>query len=220
MTTESHSAASERQHAQVSSVVCAVAAGRDDLEAVRQAAVLAGPKGILEILCVTYSGGVGANATATISLPRAEAALESARRAAAELDVDASARLIHAPDAASPWRAIHQASAGHDLLVVGPHHGARTEGILIGSVTTEALHRSDLPVLVARRARTPFPERMVVATDGSPDSMRAADLAAGIAARHETSVELVTVGTTQDREHRHALGLEAARLFEGTRNEP
>lgn len=216
-TTRTHSAPLDRRQPRLQSVVCGIDASRHDDETVRQAALLADPDGSLELICVIDAGGVGANARASISPARAEAALDSAQRLCGDLGVRASGRLLQARD---PWPALAEASAGHDLLVLGAHAGSRTEGILIGSVATEALHRAELPVLIARPNPTPFPRRIMVATDGSPGSAYAVELAAAVCARRDASVTLVTVGAAEDREHRHALAVQAAELFEASRTEP
>jgi nucleotide-binding universal stress UspA family protein len=56
------------------------------------------------------------------------------------------------------------------LIAVGSHGIGRTRGAVVGSTTTEVLHKAPCSVLVARRARPDFPRRISVGVDGSPES--------------------------------------------------
>jgi hypothetical protein len=60
-------------------------------------------------------------------------------------------------------------AADHDLLVVGCNSSTRTEGMLLGSIASAAVHRAPAPVLVARRPPGPdeFPTAILIAPDGS-----------------------------------------------------
>jgi nucleotide-binding universal stress UspA family protein len=191
-------------------VVCGVDASRTDPEAVRQAAALVAPAGSLELVCVAYESGAGPSTQVTLPEGRASAALARAREVAAEAGVEASTREIFEPDR---WKGIAQASAGSDLLVLGGHMRSRPEGIIGGSLGTEALHRADVPVLLARASSTRFPERILLATDGSEDSRRAVELTVRICARHECEVTVVTVGDEANRGRRHELAEQTAALF-------
>jgi nucleotide-binding universal stress UspA family protein len=200
------------------SVLCCISASRSDPEAVAQAAVLAEPGGDLEIVCNSYETGVGATAQATVTHGRAEEALRRARRLAADVGMSASTRLTGRPE---PWRAMLEEAPGHDLLVVGSRSSSRAGGMFIGSMATEVVHRAPAPVLVARKAPgadTPFPERILVACDDSPDSRRAVELALRICRVHDAEVLLLTVDGKAGEESRraarghsfHAAGVEPA----------
>lgn len=202
---------------QLTRVLCGVDASRADADAVRQAAVIAGSGGHLDLVCVTYSIGVGATAQATITPARAERALKRARSIASELGTPVSTRIVHDPD---DWAGLAGAAADRDLLVIGSHGSSRAGGIAIGRTTTRALHESTLPVLIARRTETEFPRRILLASDGAPESRRAAVLAATIARAHSAGVMLVTVGQPEDSEHRRGLAEEAADLFRACGVEP
>jgi nucleotide-binding universal stress UspA family protein len=204
--------------AALSRVLCGVDASRADREAVRQAATIAGPDGQLDLVCVAYAVGVGATAQASISISRADAALDAALRFARDLGVPASARLVRDPD---DWSGLAAAAEDHDLLVLGSSHaGSRAGGIMFGSTTTRALHEAALPVLVAREARTEFPSRILLATDGLAPSNHAAALAAAIARTHGSTITVLTVGPAKDRARRHALAVQAADLFRASGVEP
>jgi nucleotide-binding universal stress UspA family protein len=202
----------------LSRVLCGVDASRADREAVRQAATIAGPDGQIDLVCVAYATGVGANAQASISTSRAEAALAAARRIAGEAGVPATTRLVRDPD---DWSGLAEAARDHDLLVLGSSHTAsRAGGIVLGSTATRALHEATLPVLVTRRAPTEFPCRILLATDGLPPSDHATALAATIAGAHGSTVTVLTVGPAKDRRRRHALSEQSAELFRAAGVEP
>jgi nucleotide-binding universal stress UspA family protein len=202
----------------LSRVLCGIDASREDREAVRQAATIAGPDGHLDLVCVAYSVGADTTAQAGISTSRAKRALETARRFGRELGVAASRRMVRDPD---DWSGLVAAAQGHDLLVLGgSHEGWRAGEIVLGSITTRALHEAELPVLVARPARTEFPKRILLATDGLPPADRATALAAAIARAHGSIITVLTVGPANDRARRHALAEQGAELFRAAGVEP
>jgi len=73
-----------------------------------------------------------------------------------------------------PARALLEASAGADLLVVGARGLGGFRGLLLGSVSQQCAEHSAVPVAVVR---TPpgaaLPEHVVVGVDGSANSQRA-----------------------------------------------
>jgi hypothetical protein len=97
----------------------------------------------------------------------ADDALLEARRAAHAAGVDAVEAIRNGTDARAT---ILEEARRFDLLVLGTHGRHRTSGVLLGSTTVAALHRSPVPILVARppRAGTEFPCDILLATDGSP----------------------------------------------------
>src|SRR3954471_950802 len=94
-----------------SRVLCGIDGSDTDADTARQAAVLAGPEGQLEIVCVTRGAA------------RAEQALESAQAIAAEVGTPASTRAVEDDDV---WDGLASAAADHDLVVLGDrlHHGS------------------------------------------------------------------------------------------------
>jgi nucleotide-binding universal stress UspA family protein len=159
--------------------------------AVEQAIVLSGPSTALVFVCVREEKGAGASRQATITAERADAALEEAVKTAGEAGVDAAAEILPGHD---PRPILVGEAARSDLLVVASHGGSRAGGIALGGVASAAVHRATVPVLVARRSPDlPFPQRIVVATDGSPDAERAVELTARIGHRHHSSVFLISV---------------------------
>ena len=159
--------------------------------AVEQAIALSGPSSALVFVCVREETGAGASRQATITAERADAALEEALKAAREAGIDAAAEIRPGHD---PRPILLGEAARADLLVVGGHGGSRAGGIALGGVASAAAHRATVPVLIARRPPdAPFPERILAATDGSPDAERAVELTARIAHRHRSQVYLLSV---------------------------
>ena len=173
-------------------VVCGVDGSRSSHLAVEQSIALSGPTTALVFVCVRDSGGTGVYRQATISSERADHALREAVRAAREAGIEAAAEVLPGVDA-SP--VLLDEASRSDLLVVAGHGGSRAAGIAIGSTASAAVHRATVPVLVARRppAGVAFPDRILVATDGSADAERAVELTARIGHRHHSSVYLLSV---------------------------
>lgn len=210
-TTELQATEGNQRAAAFGHIVCGIDASRADAETVRQAALLSGTGGKLDVFCVVDATGYGATEQATIAAPRAEKAIEQARHNAAEVGVEAHTCIIHGRSA---WDSLAHAAEGADLLVVGSPSGSRAGGIMLGSVATEACHRAELPVLVARQ--TPgveFPARILLASDGGPDSRHAAEMAASIAQAHGSEITLLTAGQTAAEQREELAGHAAAITF-------
>jgi nucleotide-binding universal stress UspA family protein len=159
--------------------------------AAKQAIALAGPATALVFVCVREAMGAGASRRTTITAERADAALHEAVKAAREAGVEAAAEILAGHD---PRPILLDEAARSDLLVVASHGGSRAGGIALGGTASAAVHRATVPVLVARQApEVPFPERILVATDGSPDAERAVELTARIGHRHRSSVYVLSV---------------------------
>lgn len=198
-------------------LLCGVDGSRTDAETVRQAAVLAGGDGALDIVCVSFTTGYGLTEKSLITETRAERALREAQQLADELGVRATSELVTNRER---WSGIESRLAGHDLLVLGAHERSRAEGILGGSLATEALHRSPVPVLIVRPAEQEFPKHIVFATDGGPDCRLAAAFTLAIARRHGAAVTLLTVGSESEAGARRSLAEDAAGIFRGSGIEP
>jgi len=200
------------------SIICGVDGSRPSLEAARQAALLAGDGATLAYVAVSWEQGVGATAVATLSHRHAHDCLHRVRDEARELGVEPS---LVDDSAENPARRLPELAAGQDLLVVGISGHSRAGGIMVGSVASAALHRSPIPVLVARRSPedVEFPARIALATDGTPTSDAAAELTARLAARHGASVAIV--GAREgEAPFRHGLAEHAAQIRAATGAEP
>jgi nucleotide-binding universal stress UspA family protein len=200
-------------------ILCAIDCSRASFEGARQASVLASDGARLCFVCVASSRGVGLAEQTTITDGRADTALARAVELAKDAGAQASAELVHDP---KPADALLREAAGYDLLVVGSHGLSRRAGILLGSVASTAAHRGSTPVLIARRPPYDdrFPRKLLVASDGSPGSMGAAEIVARIAGRHDSSVLLVHATDDEDADHRHALAEQTAFLQDATGTEP
>ena len=198
-------------------VMCAVTSGPESDVAVLQAARLAGSWSPMEIVAVSGWGESPLGA----SLPRdeADAALDRARALGNGVAGRAGARQLHGGD---PVAALARELEPSDLLVVGSHGGSRAHGAALGTVPAGLMHRPPCSVLVARR--TPegetFPERILAATDGSPASRHAVEVAAGIARREDSKLTLVHVAGHDHPAQRRELAEETVAVFEEVGMEP
>lgn len=173
-------------------VLCAVDGSRAAGEAVRQAIALCGPGSSLSFLAVFHSVGAGLAAQAELSEGRARTALEEASGLARRAGIDAATELRSGAPASD---LLLERAAAHDLLVVGRRGGSRLGGIMLGSTATQVAHRAEGPVLVARRSPdgADFPQRVLLATDGSAGSWAAAQMATQVATARGSGLRLVYV---------------------------
>lgn len=173
-------------------ILCGVDGSRGSDEAVRQAIALGSPGGSISFIAVCEDRGVGLGAQASLSEQRARSALDEASALAREAGVRPSTTIR---SGASVREVVLAEAAGHDLLVVGSHGGSWLGGIILGSTATQIAHRAEGPVLVARRVPNgdDFPQRILLATDGSPGSWAAARTATCIAQGRHSELALVYV---------------------------
>jgi nucleotide-binding universal stress UspA family protein len=198
-------------------IVCGVDGSRSAHCAVEQAIALSGTNTALVFVCVRVERGAGASRQATITAERADAALEQALEAARDAGVDAAAEILTGHD---PRPVLLDEASRSDLLVVASHGGSRAGGIALGGTASAAAHRAAVPVLIARRPpEVLFPERILVATDGSPDAERAVELTSRIGHRHRSSVFMVTVEPASHGDPKR-VALDAVDLTAGLGVEP
>jgi nucleotide-binding universal stress UspA family protein len=197
------------------SVVCGVDGSRGGLEAVRQAAVLAGPDATLDLVAVTPLAGH----PMFLPLPdAAHTALADARREVQALERDASVNEI---PAASLAEGLVGAAARHDLVVVGCREITTALGVSLGPATRAVVEHTPQSVLVARQ---PSPgsdvvSSILVAVDGSVAAHRATVCAARIAAQHGSEIALVAT-PERDPSHVHALAEDMAAVAAATGADP
>jgi nucleotide-binding universal stress UspA family protein len=201
-----------------SSIVCGVDGSRPSLEAARQAALLTDDGAALVYVAVSWEQGTGATASATLSHEHAHECLRRVRDDARELGLAPALVDEHSDD---PARRLIELAAGQDLLVLGIAGHSRAGGIMLGSAASAALHRSPVPVLVARRPpeSVEFPSRIVLASDGTPMSDAATDMTARIAARHGAHVAIVAA-RDGEAPFRRGLAEHAAQIMTATGTEP
>jgi nucleotide-binding universal stress UspA family protein len=88
--------------------------------------------------------------------------------------------------------ALVEAARGADLLVVGARGLGGFRGLLLGSVSQHCLHHSTVPVAIVRDGPLDTePRRVVVAVDGSTESIAAASWAADDARRRRARLDVV-----------------------------
>jgi nucleotide-binding universal stress UspA family protein len=200
------------------SILCGVDGSHPSFEAAHQAAVLAGDGAALTYVAVSCEQGVGATAVATLSHKRAQECLERVRDDARALGV---ASEVVEEQAKDPAARLIELAAGHDLLVIGMPGHSRAGGIIFGSAATAALHRSPVPVLVARRPPpgVGFPSRILLASDGTPQSDRATELTARLAVHHGAGVDILAA-RDHEAPFRRGLAEHTARIMAATGTEP
>lgn len=121
--------------------------------------------------------------------------------------------------AIAPPAHVLEAAAEYDLLVLDAPGRSRAQGALAGDAATFALHRSPVPVALARRRdELGFPSSVMAASSGPGDGAVVAT-AAGIAARHDVPLTLVHTGPSSAAV-RHALAEQATVAGEVTGHEP
>jgi nucleotide-binding universal stress UspA family protein len=200
------------------SIVCGVDGSRPSREAARQAALLTDDGAALTYAAVSWEQGTGAAATATLNHRHAREYLQQADLDARELGVRPALVDDHAPDAAAR---LIELAAGQDLLVVGIHGHSRAGGIMVGSAASAALHRSPVPVLVARRPPEgiDFPSRILLASDGTPLSDAAAEMTAIIAGHHGSHVAIVAAHE-HEAPFRRGIAEHATQIMAATGTQP
>jgi nucleotide-binding universal stress UspA family protein len=129
---------------------------------------------------------------------------------ASKVGIDAGGRIVRSDE---PAGALAEAASGSDLLVVASHGGGRVAGMLLGSVAAADVHRAAVPVLAARLLPKGirFPDRILVASDGSPDAERGVELASWIARSRGSRIYFLAAGL-RALPHAEQLGRQAAAL--------
>jgi nucleotide-binding universal stress UspA family protein len=191
-------------------VLCAVDGSPESQEAALQAIALAAGASLSFLAVPEYAGMTDDGARQVLS-----EAVELARREGVAASSELGER-----DGIS--KAIEERSAGHDLLVVGSHGTSRREGMVWGSTASLAAHIAPVPVLIARRTSegAPFPQRILIASDGSPGSSKAVGIGARLARQHVGIAWLVHAGEWEDPSHRHAFSEQVTDMSQVTGSQP
>ena len=200
-------------------VVCGIDPSPEATEALRQASLLADEDAQIIGVSVWDVAGAAHGSHQSPQLidfvqGQAAAALAAANEELPRLQT----RLVQGLDARG---VLDTATSEHaDLLAVGSRAHPRLAGIALGSVATAAAHRSSCSTLIARRPEDSgrFPDPIIHAGDGSPDSQLAATIAARIAARYGST--LIALHVDEGPPQRHAVAEEAATPIEAAGVEP
>jgi nucleotide-binding universal stress UspA family protein len=217
-----------KSEAAFAGIVCGVDGSRGSVEAARQAIALAKPDGKVQFLTISRQLGNGFAAMAALGDSRAQEALQEVTTLAREAGVAAETAL-RKNGAAS--QILLGEGRRHDLLVVGSRGGSRASGIFVGSTASQLAHRTDRPLLIARRTpeeesaeaalyrrkRPPeFPRAVLLASDGSPASWIAAGAAARIAHARRSTVAVIHVPRGLHPQWGRQIGKQMAMLSEAT----
>jgi nucleotide-binding universal stress UspA family protein len=198
-------------------VLCGVDGSRTSLEAARQAARLCVPGGTLRLVAVTWERDVSPMAGSAVSRWRADRALSEARTIALDLGVEPHVSEVTAGD---PVEALLQRADDCDLIAIGVHGRSRSGGVALGTTATALLHRSPVPVLVARRPPADdFGDSVLLAVDGTPSCLRAAGIAGRVAASARGRAAIVCA-PGHDEATRTILAEASRRLRDATGAEP
>jgi nucleotide-binding universal stress UspA family protein len=191
-------------------VLCGVDGTRGSYEAVRQAAVLAGPGARLTLLAVAALTGSGQHRVAAIDPQRARRALAYARRIALTAGVE---HVVTEIDESAPVvETLLDRAREHGVLVIGAPFMPRIAHLLVGGTATRAAHLLPTPLLVARRppAHVVFADCMIVASDGSQRCDGLVDFAIEFAREHRSTLALVHAADCA--EEQGAIAAQHARL--------
>lgn len=177
-----------------SRVLVGVDGTAEGYEAARQARRLAEPHAEIEVLAAEYIAGA---TLAGWSPTRADD--EAGREAAATLQ---EALRILGPTAiplavnAAPSEALlaEIRAVRANVVAIGTHGHSRASEMLIGGTTGTLLHAAPCSVLVARPpgVQAPFPNAIVVGSDGSPHAAFALAVARHLSARLDAPLRVVT----------------------------
>ncbi|MCM3882334.1 universal stress protein [Frankia sp. R82] len=105
------------------------------------------------------------------------------------------AELIEKVEHADAARALLQATAGADMLVLGLHGANRKQRLLAGNVADICLHRATVTTVVVRAGHLDQSGPVVVGVDGSAASIQALRLAAGRARARGAALRVVHAWT-------------------------
>jgi len=187
---------------QVFHLLVAVDGSDHSLAAVRWVAQTGGGAGLrctlLNVQKPIMSGEVGLVAPASIALDeRNRSAAEILERAASVMRAsDIPFEIEERMDDAATTIVARAEALGCDAIVIGRRGLGVVRAALLGSVSTEVIRQSRIPVIIVRNlddTKRVAPLRMLLAADGSESAMRAAKFASRLAHWRHAGVDLVHV---------------------------
>jgi nucleotide-binding universal stress UspA family protein len=182
------------------SIVCGIDGSPESIEAARQAGRLAAPQAEVTLIGIVNEAAavsIGWPATPIAGAARvSREAIESGLvTASTQLPGQVTVHQATVTGPPAPLSVVEARAREATVIAVGSHGHSRAAGILLGSVATELLHQSPCSVLLARPAGEAFPDSIVVGIDGSPHSLRAAEVGAVLAKRTGATLSgLVAMG--------------------------
>jgi nucleotide-binding universal stress UspA family protein len=193
------------------SILCGVEGNESSVEAARQATALAAASGAgLHFIAARARFEVNAD----VSEESLGAGLERATAVAREAGVEATMEMAKGEHSTEILLA---AAQDHDLLVLGTHDHSRAAGLVLGSTASEAAHRAEHPLLIARQSDGGgFPAKILVASDGSQGSWPPVRAAAHLAAAGRAEVELLHVADGKHPDAGDEVEAQAAEIEEIT----
>jgi nucleotide-binding universal stress UspA family protein len=201
-------------------ILCAVDGSRRGFEGVVQAATLAGADALLSLISVPWHNGLGKTDMTDLTPRRAQQALDHARELAEALGATVVAETLEPGERAAS--VILAQAVGHALVAVGAPPATRARGEFLGSLASSATHFLPASLLLTREApgRFRFARRILVASDGTPESDGLVDVAAAIARRCDGRATLLHASGDEPAECRHRCARQAAHLLEAMDVEP
>src|SRR4051794_3288898 len=184
-------------------IACALDGGSVSEAAIEQAIAVAGNDSRVLFVASWYGKASRERAMASEKQAR-EAVVEAVARARAA-HVEAHFQLLHAPRLSD---AVLRTASMHDLVVVGAHSHTRATGIVLGETATLLVHRSPIPVLVARERA--LAAGVVTGTRAHPGDRAAVTAATHLAARLGAELTVVHVAERDDAARRPELQAELA----------
>jgi nucleotide-binding universal stress UspA family protein len=176
-------------HPPFTRIACLVDSDAGTEAAVTQAIALAGDDAAVRFVALSHAHGP------------LEQAVERARDAGCTAEPELLER-------ATFHDALGRVNVLHDLVVVGAHEHARATGIVLGEAATQLVHRSPLPVLIARTR--PLADGVLAASRAHPNDRAALTAATRLAARLGAELTVVHVRMRGDAARRPELQAELA----------
>jgi nucleotide-binding universal stress UspA family protein len=184
-------------------ILCAVDGSAEAEAAIANALALA--DGDARIVFAASWYGTGSGERGAASEKRARDAVTQAVMRGREAGIESQFQLVHAPRLGE---ALMRIASLHDVVVVGAHPHARTTGIVLGETATLLVHRSPVPVLIARDI--PLCAGVVAGTRAKPADRPVLTAAAHLAARLNAELTIVHVPDGDGERQRPELRAELA----------
>ena len=190
-------------------VLCAIDGTRTAARCVDRACELAAPGASLTILACEDERGSGLWTSAVINPARAHRRLLRAAGRARPAGFEAETVLEQKGSAVDQ---VFEHAAGHRLLALGAPALPRWADLLIGGVTSKALHQLPSSLLIARARPLATGEQVLLAIDEPQNTPGLIDAAAYAARRLHRGVVMVHALGAESRSARHHLAGQHERL--------